>query len=433
VTFDAELYLRVTGEKMLLDGADPNRSPWDSRIVEAARALAAVGAIDAEGAQMIVDDYGLAIALRHEDQFRHRAISQRHARHIAGPSTPSPLKPRRVIACDRVIEHSAGMLRIRSVSLGEDDTSVAAKLRAAAPRPKRASRMIMRGGPWGAGGPPVITLGDDRGTTATAHFSGGGSDQEWTGRFTADQPLAQDTAWIDIDGERLELSEETPAIEVRVESLPEEDPAMHYLWRQVATPRHFHRPPESLEVAIDALVAARALAADNPALEDLRTVLGTLQHGSAPALGNRRVPDPWQSLLAGRSRGAGPTGTVTVGAVTPEFAGISLAVLNLESSDDGFEIEVETTADLMRMPFDSNVEQTSLAWWAADDRGNYYLGQIGSWSGGNGHGAGEVEFWPPLDRKARRLELMPTATMVRAVINVPLQWTGGSPVPEDKP
>jgi len=412
---------------MLLDGGDPNRSAWGSPIVVAARALAAVGAIDVEGAQMVVDDYSLAIALRHEGQPRHRPIRQ-HSRQTAGASAPPPLKPGRVFACDRVIEHSAGMLRIRSVSLREDRTSVAVTLRAAAARPNRAGRMMMRGGPWGAGGPPVVTLGDDQGTTARAHFGG----QEWSGRFIADQPLAQDTEWIDIDGERLELSEEMPAIEVRVESLPEEDPAMHYLWHQVAAPHHFGSP-ESLEAAIDALIAAGALAADNPALEDVRTVLGTLEPGSAPAVGNRRVPDPWQSLLAGRSRGAGPTGTVTFGAVTAELDGISLVVMNLESSGDGFEIEVETTADLMQMLFHSNVEQTNLAWWAADDRGNYYLGEIGSWSNWSPYRRGGVDFRPPLDRKARRLELMPTATTVRAVINVPLQWAGGSAVPEDEP
>ena len=417
MAFDGELYLRLTGERMLLDGGDPNRSLWAPPIVEAARALAAVGAIDADRAQMVVDDYSLAIALRQEGrQPRHRAVRQQHSGQTVGLWAPPPLKPRRVIACDRVIEHSAGILRIRSVSLGEDGTSVAVKLRVAAPHPN------------------VVTLGDAQGTTARAHFSGGGgSREEWSGRFTADQPLARDTAWIDIDGERLELSEAPPALEVRVESLPDEDPAMRYLWRQVATTTHLHHPPESLEVAIDALIAAGALAAGNPALDDLRTVLARFQPGSAPAVGNRRVPDPWQSLLAGRSRGAGPTGTVTFGAVTAELDGISLVVMNLESSGDGFEIEVETTADLMQMLFHSNVEQTNLAWWAADDRGNYYLGEIGSWSNWSPYRRGGVDFRPPLDRKARRLELMPTATTVRAVINVPLQWAGGSAVPEDEP
>ena len=84
---DAELYLRLLGERMLLEPRDHRRGPWDSEIVEAARALTAVGVIDAEPAQAIVDDYGLAIALRSGEPGMHmtRALGMRRARGQSAP------------------------------------------------------------------------------------------------------------------------------------------------------------------------------------------------------------------------------------------------------------------------------------------------------------------------------------------------------------
>ena len=48
---------------------------------------------------------------------------------------------------------------------------------------------------------------------------------------------------------------------------------------------------------------------------------------------------------------------------------------------------------------------------------------MGGWSGGDGHAQGEINYWPALDPKATRLDLMPTAETSRAVIRVPLSWT----------
>jgi len=105
--------------------------------------------------------------------------------------------------------------------------------------------------------PPQVTLADDRGTSASAHLSGGGSDDEWRGKFTADTPLARDTRWIEIDGLRIGLDREPPAIEVAVQELPAQDPAMSYLWRQLADSESFHgrrntSPPRSTRLPLRA-------------------------------------------------------------------------------------------------------------------------------------------------------------------------------------
>ena len=208
-----------------------------------------------------------------------------------------------------------------------------------------------------------------------------------------------------------------------MEALPEEDPALRYLWRRVAATHHVHQGGERLEVAIDALVAAGALAADSPELDDVRAVAAAVQHGQRPRRSARQLPEPWRSLFARGRRADGPTGTIAVGAVSPQFDGISVAVMSLESTPDGFTAEVEIAPGLSGgTPFDTSVGGSTLTWWAADDRGNHYRGQLGSWSGSDTHSEGSIEFWPPLDARATHLRLLPTAQTSRCVITIPLPW-----------
>ena len=419
--FDAELYLRLAGERILLDQTGQNHGWWDSELTVAAGALCAIGAIDDEAAQEIVDDYSLALALRHEGQAHHLAMRRTHRQ---GPEREvPPLQPRRVVPCDHVVENAAGTIQLRYVSLGDDRTGLAATFRSARSGSRRGNRarMIMLGaGHWGGGGPPQLTVTDDRGTTARTSFSGGGNESEWEGHFEADRPLARDTAWIEIEGERVELAGEQPQVDVSVEALPEEDPALRYLWRRVAATHHVHQGGERLEVAIDALVAAGALAADSPELDDVRAVAAAVQHGQRPRRSARQLPEPWRSLFA---RGRRADGTIAVGAVSLQFDGISVAVMSLESTPDGFTAEVEIAPGLSGgAPSDTSVGGSTLTWWAADDRGNHYRGQLGSWSGSDTHSEGSIEFWPPLDARATHLRLLPTAQTSRCVITIPLPW-----------
>jgi hypothetical protein len=415
MAFDAELYLRLAGERMLLDQAS-SRGSWDSPVVHAARALVAAAVIDADAAQAVADDYDLAVQLRYEDgAARHRARFRR-AGHGSRARRAPALKPRRVVACEQVIELPAAELRVRFVTLSDDTTLLSAVIRQGRPS-GRPHRTAGRGSHWS---PPQVTLTDDQGTTSTAHFGGGGTDEEWRGHFTAATPLARDTRWIEVDGHRIELDRELPTIEVTVQQLPVQDPAMTYLWRQLAVSEHFHHSRESLEVAVDALVAAGAVDPDAQEIADLRSVRAALDHAT-PRGGIRALPEPWRSLLARRGAAGGPSREVVIGAVTPEFDGISVAVMSMETDEEGFEIEVETTGGRQRtFPFDTTIGDTGVAWWAADDRGNHYLGEIGNWGGSDQHSEGDINYWPALDPKAARLDLMPTAKTARAVIAVPL-------------
>jgi hypothetical protein len=276
---------------------------------------------------------------------------------------------------------------------------------------------------YGPAGPLQPQLTDDQGKTVGTGFSGGGSDETWEGHLTADHPLSPDTNWIEVDGNRVELTGEAVPCEVTVEPLAEEPLAHRYLWRRVAI-TDIHGPPE-VQGSIDALLAAGAVQADDPELDAIRAVCEAMpHHPGMPARGRsgvRSLPEPWRSLLKRQGREDGPDGTLALSAVTPEFDGFSVAINCLESRADGFAIEVDVAPGLEGGP-DRGLGSRQLAWWAADNRGNHHLGQLGSWGGGESYSSGEINFWPALAPKARQLAIMPTGETSRAVITVPLLW-----------
>jgi hypothetical protein len=182
-----------------------------------------------------------------------------------------------------------------------------------------------------------------------------------------------------------------------------------------------------VEPAIAAFVAADAIASDDPQLAHIRLVAETFQHGPmyrAPSPRAKQLPEPWRSLIV-PSRRRGPVGTLAVSAATPVFDGFAVAVSAVQSDEDGWTAEVEVAPELeMFSPFDGpRVRPRRLTWWAADDRGNQYLGGIGEWSGGEESAHGSIHFSGALDLKAAYIDLLPTALTQRAVIRVPLEWS----------
>lgn len=295
-----------------------------------------------------------------------------------------------------------------------------------------------RGRPVGAAIPAQVnwlTITDDRGTAATARFSGGGGhgDPAWHGQYQPTPLLAADTAWIELLGERIELPEVAAASAVRIEPLPAQDPAVRHLWDRVATLNDFHDPHSALDATIAALVAAGALYADAKVIGQARAVLAALRPPSTahPAHPERSAhplpvgdpPGPWLSLLTRWGMRGGPEGSIPVGARTTPFDGVSAGVIALRSHDYGFGISVELVPGArVGLPYRDLPDQPYLTWWAADDLGNHYLGEHGSWNAGDHWAGGAISFWPALDPRASRVDLMPTGMTARAVIGVPLRW-----------
>ena len=59
---------------------------------------------------------------------------------------------------------------------------------------------------------------------------------------------------------------------------------------------------------------------------------------------------------------------------------MTAAVIALQSHDEQFSINVELVPAVRTgLPYRDLPTQQHLTWWAADDLGNHYLGEQGSW------------------------------------------------------
>jgi hypothetical protein len=409
--FDPELHLRLTGERALLDTRQgQSRDVWNTPLLESAAALVAVGALDEERAQSIVDDYYLALGLRGRGdggfrRFRHLPRQNRQ-----------PLKASRVVLCEQRLAESWGELRVHYVALGDRETTVG--ITASSP-----PHGLLGMGPRGLLHQPFLT--DDRGHSVSAQFSGGGSsDGSFRGRLTTVQPLARDTRWLDIGSSRVDLvgGSEPPLVEI--ETLPDRDPAVRYLWGRMSSGRHGPHGGGrrmSIDDGIETLVAAGALTYDDPAIGEIRDVLAAFS-GQQP-LGV--VPHPWAELLAGLGRQGGPSGIVGLGVVTPPFDDTVVSLETLMVTDGNFEVHLAMSPNsaAVRGPMSISITGPAIEWWADDDVGNCYLGAIGNWGGGGDIGEGTVTYWPALDPRASRLRILPTGSHKRAAITVDLpRW-----------
>jgi hypothetical protein len=252
-------------------------------------------------------------------------------------------------------------------------------------------------------------------------------------RDLARPPLAPDAAWISVLDERVDLTGEPPAIQSWAEQVEEGDAARHHLWERVATRNDFHDPRAALEAAIAALAAVGALPANDPVIGDVRLAAALMYPGSAlkdtlAAADALSMPVPWRSVLARWGQADGPAGSILVGKVSAPFDGVKVAVTAIDSRPELFSIGVEVVPGLRTgLPYRALDDLRHITWWAADDQGNYSLGEQGSWTPGASRAQGSLGFWPGLDPRAAWVDLMPTTASARAVIRVPLPWATAPP------
>jgi hypothetical protein len=412
--FDAEAYLRAVGERWEPEGHEPGVL-CNPVLAAAAAALVAVDAITLGRAQAIIGDYSPAPAPGAD---RGRLMGVAAAQDAASPP-PGIARPR-VVPCDRVIDQPWGRLTIRYVVFTDQATSLRVTLRpgeSQARQPHRLAAQVRR-----------VSITDARGTTAVAEFSGGlrHGELDWHGQYEARPPLAADTPWINLLGEQVQLTAEPASSRAWTEPLPAQDPAVRHLWERVATLNDFHSPHLALEATIAALAATGAIPAQASVAGAARAVAAVLRPDGVSRRGvPGELPGPWHSLIARWGQTGGPVATIPVGAITPSFDGVTAAVIALESSNEHFGISVELVPQVRTgLPYRDLSGQQHLTWWAADNLGNYYLGEQGSWDPRGGRCQGAIGFWPALDARASSIDLMPTATTARAVIRVPLPSAG---------
>ncbi|MHB1776856.1 MAG: hypothetical protein ACYCU7_12835 [Acidimicrobiales bacterium] len=432
--FDAELFLRLAGERLLLDRSDGDRGPFRAvPLQEMAAALVAVGVLDEERATEVLVEYAEALHLRGGSGLPPGVANRRPApaRRTAGLAAAT------VWACDDVLELAGGRLHVHCVALREDGGSVLVSFTPAGgafpggPRPLVGPPRPV-GGPLG--GHPMaalhqLTVGDDRGHTVTATFSGGGSPAGWRGQLHTPpgQSLSPTTRWLEFGGERVVLGEPATPPGVTVERLDDAGPAERFLRARLTSGRHGPHGgpyPQMIDAAVEALVAAGALAADSPLIEQVRDVVAAFS--GQPA--TRPLPDRWQSLISSLPRQGSRSFVAPVGVVTPALSETVVAVDSLLAGDGVLESQVRMSgpgAQVGPWGIGLTIGRHPLSWWAHDDLANHYLGAPGNWSGGPDRSEGTVTYWPPLDDRATTVTLAPTAADVRALIPVRLPAESG--------
>ena len=418
---DGERHLRLVAEQMLLERPGASLFPVDGRLVAAGAALVAVGALTPDAARAIADAY--ARALHRRDPARPPLRDPAPAATADEGGAAQELGRWRAVPSGHVIARPWGRLVIRHVLLTDEATALRVTVDPASP-----GTSSCPAAPCGPGLPCPLEISDDHGTTSSADFEGSRrrGEQAWHGTFRARPPLAPDTAWITVLGERVDLTGEAPAIQSWAEQLEAGDPARHHLWERVATRNDFHDPRAALEAAIAALAAVGALQADDPEVRDARLAAELMHPGSAPegilaAADALSMPVSWRSLLARWGRADGPAGSILVGKVSAPFDGVWVAVTAIDSRPEFFSIGVEVVPGLRTgLPYRALDDLRHITWWAVDDQGNYYLAEQGSWSPGASRARGSLGFRPGLDPRAAWVDLMPTTTTARAVIRVPL-------------
>ena len=415
--FDAELYLRLFLERALLEpGQSRGRPPWDQPGSDVAATLVAVEALDADRAQQIVDDYAVAQGVRGNGRPMHRMGTFRH------PSGKRlTLTAPRVDATGWVLTPDWGRVEIHYVALGDRNASLAVTVLESAPGALAQAQGIQ--------GMPMTqaTVTDDRGTTATAHFNGGGGPAGFNGVLVTQGPLSRSTKWVELGPERIELGDARPAATAVVEPVPPMAPAARHLWRRVGDFHHGRTrgPGTPVETTIETLVAIGELTPEDPLVDEVLEVAAALSgRPNAPA----PTHQPWASIMSGAFLGDGPKGAVALGVVTDPVDGTVVSLEGLVSTADSFSVRVSVSPgeEFSPFPFRVGVKSASLEWFAEDDLGNHYVGRVNGWGGSPDLSEGAIEFWPPLRPEATSLRLTATATSERAVITVPLPaWSVG--------
>ena len=420
--FDAELYLRLEGERQLL-GHDEQQGHRVSPLELPAQALAAAGVIEPEVALRVLADYSTAERLRIGERRFYQPLPRRRRRR------GGRLGRQRVAVLDREIRFEGGTLVLRDIRITARGAVV--RFHWQRDRAQTSGQGVVLAGmhefPWGQRAPAVI---DDRGNRpAVSSGSGGGDDEHWEGTLDLGGPFTQDTAWIEVEGTRIMLDPRTAAYEIAIEPLIEQTPLERVLWRRLAVGQHMFDRGADLEPALTALLAAGAVDPDSTMLRDLRAVAAALPNypGHPHRTQTRRLsrlPQPWRSLLQRLGKDDGPIRSLVVGAVTPEFDGIQVAAHRVSSDRTSFEVEFEVAPDVLSTTF----TELPVAWWARDDLANSYLGSPHSWGASRDRAEGTLRFWPALHPNAKLLELVATADHHCAVISISMTDTTSTDV-----
>jgi hypothetical protein len=424
VAFDAEVYLRRLGER-LLDDSGQQRDGHRLALRGPAAALVVAGAIAADQAWWVIDDYATARHIRSgKPGFVHVAPPLR--RHEAGR-----LVPRQFRLIDQEVPVSGRQVLVRDLAVTALGGTLRYRRYLDAPGPGQVARLSRRPGgfPWNHTPPDIV---DSDGHRPAVRFGDGGRDGEGyvDGELELRGTIAPEAGWLEIDGTRVDLHGHTARWAVGIEALEDRSPVERFLWRHLAVAVPRSGVSRDVEPMIQALVAAGALEEGSLLVADLRAVAARMprrplhQRSVVPGGSAGSLVEPWRSLLSRLGRDDGPEWTLVLGAVAPSCDGVQFAANAITSDLAGFQVEFDVAPNVWRV---AALDELPVAWWARDDRENRYLG-VPTGGGVRGESAqGTVRYWPALDPRARHLDLLMCVESHQAVVSVSLPES-----PEDR-
>jgi hypothetical protein len=247
VAFDPEVYLRRLGER-LLDDPDLYQPGHRSSLQGAAAALVWIGAIGADRAWRVIDDYATATHIRSgRPGFVHFGAPLRRRKAEDLPSRQF-----------RVIDHEISVgeqVLVRDLAITADGGTLRYRRYLAAPGLGQVPRMVRRARfPWNATPPDII---DSDGNWPAVRFGDGGrnGDGYVDGELELHGTIAPDATWLEIDGTRVDLHGRTARWQVGIEALEDQRPVERFLWRHLAVAVPRSGATTDLEPMIQALVA----------------------------------------------------------------------------------------------------------------------------------------------------------------------------------
>jgi hypothetical protein len=424
--------------------ASPPADACLERLTGLATAFASAGAVDEDTVESLVADLRTALAARgliDRDQLLTR-MGFGHARQKPGaaPRTGSL----RAIPVGAMTECTTDdrVGRVYFGALVIDQNSVELTVRATfSPAAGAASIDMTRR----HGRHPLMQIfdassaTDDLGGSSYAHFSGGGSDDEWDGTLHF-MPVPPSARWLDVTlpgamPVRVDLTVAPVAYPVTSTPLAADGLAERYVDR-VSVELLQSGDVDGLPggeggdqaAAVAGLVVCGALTDRAPALRRFATVARRLHLDLPASLAGVRpeaLPAEWLAMLDRWDRDDGPTGVVPLTAMLPELDGTQCVITGLRSDQDGARLQVHARGWPAGSRFGA-VAVEPFSWSARDDAGCWYTtGEEGGGYTSDGRADMDLRLMPAISPQARSLEIILTGKTSQVSVTIPLDWQEG--------
>jgi hypothetical protein len=425
-----------------------------ARLRYAASALAAVGAIEADVAETVVEDLSVALIVRHRVGRRRlssRASAVTRRLLASGAASPLPLSLSlsfggrhggsvQVVPVGRRLPVSAGEvtadLFLTSMIRIQERTLFAITGQAGQgpnPRPARPLEHLQ--------------ADDEVGNSYGVSLTGGFSRGTMAGWLMVHPELPPDVRWIELHSGpgtarlRVDVAAPPTPADVRTEPIAPAAPGERLL-DSLAAGMLAALPdgddwPVSLDETVAALEDLGLLPAGSPATSrlaelgrqaGLRTVPGLVAARLAGTIAPAELPEAWTSVVAyfrRRHRPAGKWAVAPIAVPLPECDGVRFILTGLESRADGTML----TGMSFGLSFEHRHQPDCLCltrwfpWWIRDNTGQWHVAAFENYHSTDGEsGTLGLRVVPPLAQPVTQLDVIINGPSQRIRVRVPVDW-----------